>query len=379
MKNVHIQSIHFKNRILDFFDVFARKQSSSPVILHTILPLLRLVQSTAASEKDLSNKAAGVLRSRLGKARDVPSTADPKFCQEILESIHAFARHASTAEFSNLCSVCSLFVVRTLEASAPGNKIVIEVYTKTLDDYMLRKNSAVHPAFLLDLVRRFPARAFPLTTGLLAHAASGDVKKVYRQVQAFTILTVFSQQLSTLAKTVSKDELSAFVKTAAKAVYDILERASTESEAWNAQRLKDVVRFALHLARSSKTILGAEATGAWDLSRLEKVTAEMKAGEKTKVMKGLHDLLNQLHVVLAGKKDKKDKKERKERKEKKGKQSQESKVEEGVNGGDDDAMDVDEAPSSEAPATAKKEKAPSKKRKSLDGSGKKVKKVKATA
>ncbi|KAK8861548.1 hypothetical protein IAR55_002370 [Kwoniella newhampshirensis] len=312
LKHLQIESLHFKNRILDFYDTYAKRQLTNSLVLEVVGALLRLVRASASSEGELANKAAGILRSRFNKPKDVPSTCDVDVAAELLVSIHEMAQKAPSAEFSNLSSVCSLFVSRTIDASiastseaTPSSSPVVEAYRKTLTDLMTRKSSLVHPAFVLDFVKRFPIRAFALHSDLTTYVAPGGGVNAYRQAQAYTMLQTLSQHLPVISKSesVSKSEIAAFINQASEQVYATLESAAASSSSaeeggnsnsnWNASKLKDVVKFALQLARASKT-LGIP----WDLKRVEQVGQVFGQGEKTKEMKGVRSMWNQLGSIF---------------------------------------------------------------------------------
>lgn len=316
----------------------------------------------------------------------MPTTADEETCKSVIDQIHAFARRAPTNDFSNLCSICSVFVFRTLDASAPKSSVGIDAYRETLTDYMNRKTSLVHPAFILNLIRRYPVRTFALTTDLLKHASGKDVKKVYNQVQSFTFLTVYSQQLATLSKSLDRADLVAFVSSSVDIVYNILEASPTSGKEWDAGKLREVAKYAVHLARTSKNALGEGIVAeAWDAQRLEGITESVAVGERTGIMKGLQGDLKQLKAILAGSKKNK---EEKQSKKLKGKKAQ-------AEVADEDKMDVDEVEPEQAVAAdgvkekkVKKSKADkadktgeeaTKKRKSKGDKTKESKKVKVDA
>lgn len=358
--------------------MFARKQSTSPVILHTIVPLLKFAQTTSATEIDLSNKTSGILKTRIGKAKDVPITADLALATSVLEEIHQLARKAPTADYSAMCSACSLFVVRTIDASTSckaktgESDAVIDAYRATLEDYMTKKSSTVHPPFIAEFIKRFPTRAFPLVSTLTQYADPATVKKVnvYRQLQSFTLLQLFSQQLSTITKSADESSVIAYVDDSRKAVYATVEQVAMGlgDEGWNTARLKEVVKFGLHLARTSKNSLPTKFPSLWDVQQLEQIIELLQKGDKTKEMKGVQGLLTQLKAITSASSD-----------QKKGKKAKK-----------DDEMDVDEPETPAAAATKKSDKVKgdkkeksSKKRKSVDGSapvaadGEKKKKSKA--
>ncbi|THG98713.1 hypothetical protein EW026_g3515 [Hermanssonia centrifuga] len=78
------EATHYKNRVLDLLDSYIKKQPTSPFITRLILPLVELVVSSGTDEKQLADKATGILRSRIGKSKDLPSTVEADQAGEIL-------------------------------------------------------------------------------------------------------------------------------------------------------------------------------------------------------------------------------------------------------------------------------------------------------
>ncbi|WVW80105.1 hypothetical protein I302_102078 [Kwoniella bestiolae CBS 10118] len=302
LKHLQIESLHFKNRILDFFDVYCKKQSSNPLMLSCLIALLRLVRGGGSSESELANKAAGIIRSKFNKPKDVPSSVDLSKAIEVLKEIHGMAIKAHSAEFSNLCSYSSLFVVKSIDSSSSDSSDVVEVYSETLKDFMTRKASLIHPNFILEFIKRFPPKGFDLSEGLVGFVKPGGGVNAYRQLQGYSMLQVISQHLPSLSKSnaIPSEKINAFVSSASDAVYDTLEQAGENG--WNAAKLKDVVKFALALARTSRTL-----DVAWDMSRVENVGGKLKEGE----MKGVSSMWSQLVSILGGNKGDKKKNKRK--------------------------------------------------------------------
>ena len=360
--DLRVESLHFKNRILDFFDVFARRHPTNPAIIDTLLPLLKLVRSGSTDDAELSNKAASILRARIVKPKDVPSSSDDAHAG-VLETIHELARKAPNAEFSNLASACSLFIVRSLDASSSADA---EAYRTTLRDFLERKGSLVHPPFLVDYFRRQTRRAWALRTDLLDVLAKGAVND-YRQTQGYALLTVFAQHL----RDFPSNEAKQFVVRAQGDLAEVLDRAIA-GEGVSASRLKEACRFGLQLSRAAKH---ADLLSAWDSDRLQRLKVSFDGGEKTRGMQGVRQMLAQLVGLVSGQngKGKKDKKASKASKSSKG----------------TDAMEVDEIPTSNGSALKSEKKlkvksklvngsaepsADGKKRKSLDDGEKKKKK-----
>ena len=310
LSDLHTESQHFKHRILDFFDVFARKQPSNPLLLLTLLPLLRLILNSSPTEVDLSNKAAGILRSRIGKAKHVPTPALTTV--GIFGQIHQLAQKAPTADFSGLCSVCSIYIFRSISSSSDKESTsrqeqAIGVYGETLKDYLQRKSSLVHPPFISDFIRRFPVAAFPLFGQITESLDTDKGVKVYRQVQAYGMVQVFSQQLGLIANSLPLGDLEGQLNSLVMATLALLSSVAAqggeqaEGQGWNAQRLKDVVKTALHLCRTSKSTLSFDAYAKiWSVDELQKLLVTLKSGDKTGGMKGVHGLVEQMIGVVRG-------------------------------------------------------------------------------
>ncbi|KAK6907306.1 hypothetical protein I203_101296 [Kwoniella mangroviensis CBS 8507] len=352
LKHLQIESLHFKNRILDFFDVYSKKQSSNPLMLSVVIALLRLVRGGGSSESELANKAAGIIRSKFNKPKDVPSSVDLSKAVGILREIHGMAIKAHSAEFSNLCSSSSLFVVKSIESStSTSDASVVEVYGETLKDFMTRKSSLLHPNFVLEFIKRFPSKGFELSNDIVEFVRAGNGVNTYRQLQGYTMLQTITQHLPSLLKsnTIPSNKIKEFISNATEAVYATVEDAQSES-GWNAAKLKDVVKFALALARTSKTL-----DVKWDITRVEAVRDKLVNGEKTKEMKGVISMWNQLISILGGSGNNENKKGNNKRK-------------------NEEKMDVDADGKVEEQKEKKEE--PSKKKKVVVADGYKQKKVK---
>lgn len=282
-----IESLHFKNRVLDFFDVFMRRPT--PLALALLLPLLRVVRGGG----ELGNKAAGILRTRLRSSLPASSDeAELESASKILTEIHALARRAPSAEFSGLCSAASLFAARVAPAQA------LEEYKTTLTDFVTRKHSGVHAPFLQEYARRHAGKAWPLADEILSLLTEGKAANAYRHTQAYALLGALLSQAPALVKAgdIAAKDAEKVVKGAMGDVYSVLEAAAEGGE-WKADRLKDAAKFALVVARTARAL---EVGEACDVPRLKSVVEKVKGG-RTKEMKGVHALLTQLGAVLSKK------------------------------------------------------------------------------
>lgn len=294
-----MESLHFKTRILDLFDTFLRRQPENPLSIDTLLSLLRLTRNTTPTEADLANKASALIRSRVGKPKEVPSTLDVAHATQILKDIHDLARKASSADFSSLCSVCSIFVTRAIDSTDSTSQAGNDIYSATLDEFMSKKSSLVHPSFLLDYIRRFPMLAWPLHADLVKYIAPGKGVNAFRQTQAYSMLQIFSQHLAQILQLTTPEEICHFISSARSEIYATLTTVAKDAGSdWKSDRLRDVVKFGINLARSTKSVLPDQVEDLWKPDELVEVEKQLQDGKKTKEMKGVLSLVVQLKAVL---------------------------------------------------------------------------------
>ena len=179
------EATHFKNRVLDLVDTYLRKEPSNPLALHLIVPLLDLVAGSGQDERQLSDKAKGILRSRIGKAKEVPIGADIERVTEVATSVHAKARKAHSSDLLAILSLCSVYLAKML-VHAKAEESLTKLYKESLEDFAVRKNSSLNPAFFQDFIRRFPGQAWSLRRDLLDIAPKAI--NAYRQTQVLQLL-----------------------------------------------------------------------------------------------------------------------------------------------------------------------------------------------
>ena len=172
-----------------------------------------------------------------------------------------------------------------------SDKQVVEVYSKTLEEYMTHKATQLHATFLNDYFKRHAIRAWPLHSTLTKFLQPGKAINIYRQTVAYELLAQLAPQLPTISKTHQK-EVEALIPEAIEAFYATLEVAK-EDEGWKADKLKDFLKPMLAFARATK-VMGHE----WNLERLDKViegTNDSRLGG----LKSVTSMLAQLRAVIA--------------------------------------------------------------------------------
>lgn len=305
------EATHFKNRVLELVETFLKKQPTSPLVLRLVLPLLELVLHGSPTEAHLTSKVTGILQSRMFKAKEPLEIVDRAEAIEVLNALHTEARVASSMQTAKLCSQAILFVSRALlhdrqaaSSSAAGQDLaepIVAAYTTSLDDFMTKKSTKVRASLFSDLATRFPVVAWSLRNALVQYAKS-DGANSYRQTQAFNILNDLISQLPALSKAGLGPEIREFVPDCRAAVYTILEAAGGgDAKGLKADRLRDIVKFALKLARASKAVLpeSADFASAWAAESLPALVAGLKQSEKLKSSKGLLSSVDQLAQLVS--------------------------------------------------------------------------------
>jgi DNA polymerase phi len=191
------EATHFKNRVLDLVDIFIKKQPTSQHIIHVILPLADVIAGTGSDERQLADKATGLLRNRLGKSKDLPSDIDSEETVTVLDELHRRARRARSSEVLATLSQCSLYLSKVMLQSK-AEESVLRVYRASLVDFITRKASTLNATFFHDFIRRYPASGWSLRGDVID--ASCQATNVYRQCQAFQLLHTIVNQIPALVR-----------------------------------------------------------------------------------------------------------------------------------------------------------------------------------
>lgn len=189
------EATHFKNRVLDLVDTFVKKQPSSPLIVRLISPLVDLIAGASSDEKQLSDKAKGILRSRIGKSKEIPSGVEEERVLAVLNDLHIKARKVHSSELLATLSHSGIYLSKIM-LHLGAEKSLMQVYRQSLADFITRKNSALNANFFQDYIRRCPASAWSLHSDLLD--LSTRAVNVYRQCQAYQLLEVLVTQLPSM-------------------------------------------------------------------------------------------------------------------------------------------------------------------------------------
>ncbi|KAI0290438.1 hypothetical protein B0F90DRAFT_1812301 [Multifurca ochricompacta] len=237
---------HFKNRILDLLNIFVRRQPRSPHILRLLVPLLVL---TFSDEKQLSEKAAGLLKSRIGKLKEVPSAIDIVKTSDILNELHIRARKVHSRDALAAIGLCSLYVSRSL-LSVGAEETVRLAYNVSLIDFTERKASDLDTQFFCDFIRRYPRAAWGMRAVLLD--APAKAVNTYRQGQAYVLLQMLLNHLPLLPDT-ELEEVGAFLRQLQCKLYSVISSACNTNATFSSN-LKEVLKLALVGARTARRL-----------------------------------------------------------------------------------------------------------------------------
>ncbi|KAI6005472.1 DNA polymerase phi-domain-containing protein [Pisolithus albus] len=245
------EATHFKNRVLDLIDTFVKREPQSSLNIRLILPLIDLVTKSGMDEKQLSDKAKGILKNRLAKSKDVPTKARRDEVETILREIHQRVRKSHSADNLSVLSQSSLYLCRVL-AQLNEDDCVVGIYKESLEDYISRKASQANLSFFKDFVHRFPALGSKLRDPVLA--ASSKAVNSYRRCQAFQLLSVILSQHG------KKDDQAITLQST---VLDLANAAIDDQSSFSASQLKDLLKVVLLCIRQvQKQEFGTPA--AWN-------------------------------------------------------------------------------------------------------------------
>ncbi|TFK72185.1 hypothetical protein BDN72DRAFT_792794 [Pluteus cervinus] len=285
------QATHFKNRVLDLVDIFLRKQSTSPLVLRFINSLIDLISQSGSDEQQLSDKAKGIIRSRIGKSKDFPTNLTAEEVTELSEALHTRARRIHSPELLSLVSQCCIYLAKVLQG-LNEEEIALRHYRESLQDFLTRKNSSLNPGFFLDFFKRSSNSAWSLRRDLLDLASKAV--NAYRQCQAYQMLENIVSQLSSLSP--SSDEITDFMSTLQKDILQTINDACDEKQSFTSAQLKDLLKIALSAVRQTQRV-GAKhsiSTKTWDATLWTSSKAKLAQSSRFKESTGLHKMCEQV-------------------------------------------------------------------------------------
>ncbi|KAF9053534.1 hypothetical protein BDZ89DRAFT_1056125 [Hymenopellis radicata] len=289
------EATHFKNRVLDLVDLFVKKQPTNPLVVTVILPLITLISSSGSDEKQLVDKAQGILRSRIGKSKDVPTSAPLVKVEPVLEALHTRVRKSRSDLSSTICACC-IYLSKIMVSQQAEDKVVA-LYQATLEDFLTRKNSALTPVFFQDFITRFTSLAWRLRQPMLD--LSSKAVNTYRQLQALRLVQSLLSNLHSIDK--SDEEVAAFMTSLRKSLYGLVSNACDEKASLNVAQVKDVLKLALSALRQTLRLTSIDVDAVWAPKKWQKLSEKLIASPNLKSSPALPSLCLQIVQVATGK------------------------------------------------------------------------------
>lgn len=144
-----------------------------------------IIAGSGQDERQLADKARGILRSRFSKAKEVPTDVDAKQVVVIATNLHTQARKTHSSDLLSVLSLCSVYVAKIL-VNLNEVDLLLDLYKQSLADFATRKNSGLNAHFFQDIIKRFPSQAWLLRQDLID--ASEKCINTYRQSQVLQLL-----------------------------------------------------------------------------------------------------------------------------------------------------------------------------------------------
>ena len=295
----------FHNKILDLIEMYAKEQSGNALVMRLVAPLFALSRGSGDVSQQVAHRASQILRARLCKAKELPrGNLDVAGMVDELKATHEYARSTQDVQMAELSGAVSQLYTKVLIRHGHLSEPV-SVYETTLHDFLERKSSPVRPSFLIDAIRRLPELGWGLRESLLDGCRVSKSAHAFRQIQAFTMLqAVLQQQQHEETRQATPKACLAFIKSICAVVVEAVHVAASDdvsASSLNAQRLKEVLRFALQAVRITVRVAGNEAKAvymAWPLDDLEGMATALQSSTRFKSSTSLHGLIKEMLAVL---------------------------------------------------------------------------------
>ncbi|WFD20036.1 DNA-directed DNA polymerase [Malassezia caprae] len=296
----------FHNKILDLLEMYAKEQSGNALVMRLVAPLYALSRGSGDVSQQVAHRAGQILRARLCKAKELPrGDLDVTGMVDELKATHEYVRSTQDVRMAELSAAVSQLYTKVLIRHGHLSEPV-SVYEVTLHDFLERKSSPVRPSFLLDAIRRLPELGWGLRDSLLDGCRVSKSARAFRQVQAFTMLqAVLQQQQHEETRQVTPEACLDFIKSVRAVVVETIHVAASgdvsAASSLNAQRLKEVLRFALQAVRITVRISDNEADAvhmAWPMADVEGMATALQTSDRFKSSTSLHGLIKEMLAVL---------------------------------------------------------------------------------
>ncbi|KAF9246115.1 DNA polymerase phi-domain-containing protein [Melanogaster broomeanus] len=287
------EATHFKNRVLDLVDTFVKKEPRSPLNVRLVLPLIELVTKSGMDERQLSDKASGILKGRLAKSKDVPTTAPRDEVETILREVHRRAQRSHSSDALVVLSQSSLYLCRIL-ISLDEEDTAVRVYQESLDDYLSRKASQLAFSFFQDWARRFPAQAWKFRSQILE--SSSKAVNLYRKCQAFQLLHLI---LSLPAGGEQPTAIASFQRALQKTILQLVNSSIDDDLGLTPSQVKDLLKVVLLSVRQTRKAGESAAVEVWDPAAWKELHSKLSSSNRFSSSPSVLNMCRQVETAVA--------------------------------------------------------------------------------
>jgi len=280
-------------------DIFLRKEPTSEYAVAFIMPLIRVIMGSGSDEKQLSDKAIALLRTRFGKTKEVPPIVDLPEVKKTLTELHTIARKTNSSALRDTISACSLYLSRIILSDAiQDSDTVSATYLSSLRDFANRKSSPIQSSFILEFVRRQPRCAWSLRGDLLQLAKKAV--NSYRTCQIFQFFQPLLNHVINIDP--NGTETLEFIPKFREVMYSVISEACDNEESLTAAQVKELLKLCLLAARHTRRIapdVDRQQT-IWNVSDLSEMLKKVRTS-RFKNSTSLHNLCQQLFGIIGAK------------------------------------------------------------------------------
>ncbi|CAO3635815.1 unnamed protein product [Cunninghamella echinulata] len=229
-KSMEESVVHFKNNVMEFIIIFAKKNPKSPLNLDVIVPLLQTIQSGVQPKTPTFQFVAKVkafLKNKLSKSIEVPDYAsfDDAAMLDILKSIHTYVMeyHHGSKEESEMCTQLLLYLRKCIigtgadllpSADNKNQTKLLEQYIALYDDslqkYISKKSVDCQAFYFGTLIQRFPCMSWPFMNTLINYVQPEKCGNTYRHTLVCHWIGILIQH--NFNKDINKKHQDQFIK-----------------------------------------------------------------------------------------------------------------------------------------------------------------------
>jgi hypothetical protein len=316
------QTVNFKLRVLDLFEIIMKKRESDTLVLSAMMPLLQALKIHSSSDKDVDvfNKCMGVFR--LFKSISYPKEIEQKEVESIAEQVCELTLKCRDKQSLEWYALAYAYLFKIIRGNFENSNIIVLHYENLLKNFLLEKNTNLSVAFFNGLFSRYPEDGWNIFGFLVS--ATKSASSGFAQFQGFSLMETILRHNSksyeaqiTKQFVHAKELIESFIS-----FFDISEGAELKSN-----RSRTILKVAYLLLQTSKIYsLGLNSSAEINnfVSKLQLVLQT----EKYKNLKGpISNILNFLQVsepkvVEGGKRKREDGVKLNKKQNKKVKQSQ---------------------------------------------------------